>query len=72
MTMEEIENMNNFGPQVSGCLAKTPPKLEEPNPVLPCAAADVEIKYHPETGQLLTMWAHPHPRPPLEKNFNLP
>lgn len=44
MTMEEIENMKNFGPQVSGCLAKPPPTLSDPNPFLPCARADIKIK----------------------------
>ena len=53
MTMEEIENMKNFGPQVSGCLAKPPPTLSEPNPCLPCARADVKIKYHPDKGRYL-------------------
>ena len=27
MTMEEIENIDNFGPHVSGCLAKPPLKV---------------------------------------------
>jgi len=53
MTMEEIENMKNFGPQVSGCLAKPPPTLAEPNPSLPCARTDVKIKYHPDKGRYL-------------------
>ena len=48
MTMEEIENMKNFGPQVSGCLAKPPPTLTNPNPSLPCARSDVKIQYHPD------------------------
>ena len=48
MTMEEIENMKNFGPQVSGCLAKPPPTLTDPNPSLPCARSDVKIQYHPD------------------------
>jgi len=55
MTMEEIENMDNFGPHVSGCLAKLPPKLEETSAVLPCARADVVIKYHPDKGRYLTV-----------------
>merc|ERR1719221_277265 len=53
MTMEEIENMKNFGPQVSGCLAKPPPTMSEPNPCLPCARTDVKIKYHPDKGRYL-------------------
>ena len=53
MTMEEIENMKNFGPQVSGCLAKPPPTLSDPNPVLPCARSDVRIQYHPDKGRYL-------------------
>ena len=53
MTMEEIENMKNFGPQVSGCLAKPPPTLAQPNPSLPCARNDVKIKYHPDKGRYL-------------------
>jgi hypothetical protein len=44
MTMEEIENMDNFGPHVSGCLAKPPPKLGDSHPNVPCARADVKIK----------------------------
>ena len=54
MAMEEIENMDNFGPNVSGCLAKPPPKLEGVSNVLPCARADVVIKYHPDKGRLVT------------------
>ena len=53
MTMDEIENMKNFGPQVSGCLAKPPPTLNDPNPVLPCARSDVRIQYHPDKGRYL-------------------
>jgi len=55
MTMDEIENMNNFGPQVSGCLAKPPPKLENPSNQVPCARADVKIKYHPDKGRYLVV-----------------
>lgn len=53
MTMDEIENMKNFGPQVSGCLAKPPPTLSDPNPILPCATSHVKIKYHPDKGRYL-------------------
>ena len=42
--MEEIENMDNFGPHVSGCLAKPPPKLNDSHPNVPCARADVKIR----------------------------
>jgi len=55
MTMDEIENMDNFGPHVSGCLARPPPRLEDPNPQVPCARADVKIKYHPVKGRYLVV-----------------
>ena len=45
--------MKNFGPQISGCLAKPPPTLGEPNPYLPCARTDVKIKYNPDKGRYL-------------------
>eukprot|EP00092_Neocalanus_flemingeri_P020363 GFUD01022061.1.p1 GENE.GFUD01022061.1~~GFUD01022061.1.p1 ORF type:complete len:706 (-),score=132.76 GFUD01022061.1:307-2382(-) len=55
MTMEEIENMDNFGPHVSGCLAKPPPKLTENHSNVPCARADVKIRYHPDKGRYLVV-----------------
>ena len=55
MAMEEIENMDNFGPHVSGCLAKPPPKLEGASNVLPCARADIVIKYHPDKGRYVNL-----------------
>jgi len=56
MTIEDVKNISdNIGPQSSGCLAKSPPVLESRSAEVPCARADVKVKYHPDKGRYLVV-----------------
>ena len=37
MTVEDVKNTANLGPQASGCLAKTPPDLDNKSQEIPVA-----------------------------------
>ncbi|XP_023333559.1 SET and MYND domain-containing protein 4 [Eurytemora carolleeae] len=55
LTIDEVQNMAGLGPQTSGCLAKSPPVLENRSTEIPCASSDVTLRYTPEKGRFLVV-----------------
>jgi len=55
MTVEDVKNTANLGPQASGCLAKTPPDLDNKSQEIPVAREDIKLKYHPDKGRYLVV-----------------